>query len=149
MDESLIVVSIVSGLFTLAGISLLNHNWFKRESFKFDISFDRKKHDLELKKMARDMGLTSPTKSSIASTQDRAPSSILDFAKNLHPDQIAAIAEILTGQPTEDQVAGGIMPDGMEGLIDFATKNPDVVKSFLSGLTKGKEGGDDFGAGGL
>ena len=150
MDEAFVVVSVISGIFGLIGLLLLDRNWFRRERFKFEQDTLKKQNTLQFKKMARDLGLdskASPYRNSAPSSPLANIPALLEIAKSLNPDQLGTIADMLTGAGGSEEAEGDL--GGMEGLIDFATKNPDVVKSFLSGLTKGKEGGDDFGAGGL
>jgi hypothetical protein len=144
MDEAFVLVSIISGIFGLIGLELISHNWFKKERFKFEVFNLKKRQDLELKKMARDMGLSSTppphTKSTAASDNI---GSLLEMAKGLSPDALVSIADIIQGRLGGGEGEGEIVPEGMEGLIDFAVKNPDIVKSFMGGMSKGKEGGGD------
>jgi hypothetical protein len=146
MDEAFVLVSIISGIFGLIGLELISHNWFKKERFKFEVFNLKKRQDLELKKMARDMGLSSTppphTKSTAAGDNI---SSLLDMAKGLSPEALSSIADIIQGRLGGGEGEGEIVPEGMEGLIDFAVKNPDIVKSFMGGMSKGKEGGQDGG----
>lgn len=136
MDEAFIYVAVISGLFTLAAISLMNVNWFKRERFKFETSNLKKQNDLQLKKMARDLGIS---KSLPPQPQPSGNvGGLLDLAKGLSTDQLGAIADIIRGNE-ETEGGGGI--EGIDDLIAFATKNPEIVKSFLSGA-KGGSGGD-------
>jgi hypothetical protein len=146
MDESFIIVSIVSGLFGILGLELISHNWFKKERFKFEVLSLKKRQDLELKKLARDMGLSS-TSSSHKSVQPAGDNigSLLDLAKGLPPESLGAIADIIQGRLGGGEGEGQLMPEGLDGLLDFAMKNPDIVKGFTQGLTKGKEGGDETG----
>jgi hypothetical protein len=145
MDEAFVLVSVISGIFGLIGLELISHNWFKKERFKFEVFNLKKRQDLELKKMARDMGLTStppPHTKSTAAFGDNI-GGLLDLAKGLPPESLGAIADIIQGRLGGGEGEGEIVPEGMEGLIDFAVKNPDIVKSFMGGMNKGKEGGGD------
>jgi hypothetical protein len=144
MDESFIIVSIISGIFGILGLELISHNWFKKERFKFEVLSLKKRQDLELKKMARDMGLSGTSSSHKTGTAagDNI-GSLLDLAKGLPPESLGAIADIIQGRLGGGEGEGQLMPEGLDGLIDFAMKNPGIVKGFTQGLTKGKEGGDD------
>lgn len=139
MDEAFIVVSIVSGLFTLAGISLLNHNWFKKETFKLDIFNQKKEYNLRLKKLERDLGLTK-TKTSHPPTETApAPdtlSSLLSIAKGLNPEQLTSVLEMIKGA-----AADGDLPEKAEGLMGIIDEHPELVEAFLKGLGKGKDEG--------
>jgi hypothetical protein len=144
MDEAFIIVSIISGLFGILGLELISHNWFKKERFKFEVSSLKKRQDLELKKMSRDMGLSStPSLKNLAAPDNVG--SLLNIAKNLSPDALGQIADIIQGRIGGGEGEGELLPEGLDGLLEFATKNPDIVKGFLTGLNKGKEGGSDGG----
>jgi hypothetical protein len=140
MDDAFIVVSVISGLFGIMGLLILDRNWFRRERFKFEQDTLKKQNSLQFKKMARELGLDA--KSAPPNYRASAPTSLLEnagpllnLAKNLNPDQIAAVADILGGG-TEAPESEGL--GGIEGLIEFATKNPDLVQGFLGGLNKNK-----------
>jgi hypothetical protein len=137
------VVSMVGGVLML---QMMSHNWFKKERFKFETFNLKKQNDLQLKKMARDMGLTStpPPHRSTSAAGDNI-GSLLDLAKGLPPESLGAIADIIQGRLGGGEGEGELVPEGLEGLVDFAVKNPDIVKSFMGGLNKGKEGGEDGG----
>jgi hypothetical protein len=143
MDEAFVLVSVISGIFGLIGLELISHNWFKKERFKFEVFNLKKQNDLQLKKMARDMGLTStpPHTKSTAVTDNIG--GLLDLAKGLPPESLGAIADIIQGRLGGGEGDGGLMPEGMDGLLDFAMKNPDIVKSFLGGMNKGQENTND------
>ena len=144
MDEAFIWVSIISGVFGLVGLELLSHNWFKKERFKFEVFNLKKQNDLQLKKMAKDMGLSSTPPHKSTAVGDNI-GSLLEMAKGLSPDTLGSIADIIQGRLGGGEGEDGPVPEGMEGLIDFAVKNPDIVKSFMGGLNKNQGGGEDGG----
>jgi hypothetical protein len=146
MGTAVVVGSALSGLFGLLALELMSHNWFKKERFKFEVFNLKKQNDLQLKKMARDMGLVStPPPHRSTATGDNV-GSLLEMAKGLSPEMLGSIADIIQGRLGGGEGEGeSPVPEGMEGLIDFAVKNPDIVKSFMGGLTKNKEGGEDGG----
>jgi hypothetical protein len=145
MDEAFIVVSVISGIFGILGLELISHNWFKKERFKFEVFNLKKRQDLELKKMARDMGLDYKISSRNTQQAGDGVGSLLDIAKNLPPESLGAIADIIQGRLGGGEGEGSVMPEGLEGLAEFAMKNPDIVKSFIGGLNKNKEGGGSDG----
>ncbi len=130
MEEGLIWASLIGGLFGILGLLILNFFWFRKETFKFNLDFKKKEADLNFKKMRKDLGLDSksipPNFSPPAASPLDNIGPLLNIAKNLNPDQLSAIADILGGQPEESE--GG----GIAGLLD----NP-LVKQFLSGMAKG------------
>jgi len=144
MDESFIVVSIISGIFGILGLELISHNWFKKERFKFEVFNLKKRQDLELKKMARDMGLDIHS-SKTSRNSGEGGAGLGDLIKGLNPDTLAALADVFQGRIGGGEGEGSIIPEGLEGLADFAAKNPDLVKSFISGLTKNQGGGGSEG----
>jgi hypothetical protein len=145
MDEAFIWVSVISGIFGLLGLELISHNWFKKERFKFEVFNLKKQNDLQLKKMARDMGLSSTPPPHRSTAAGDNIGGLLEMARGLSPDALGAISDIIQGRLGGGEGDGEVVPEGMEGLIDFAVKNPDIVKSFVGGLNKGKEGNDDTG----
>jgi hypothetical protein len=142
MDDAFIIVSIISGLFGIIGLMILDRNWFRRERFKFDQDTQKKEMTLRFKKMSRDLGLDTklPPYQPSASNPSDVISGLLPLLKNINPDQLGAIADILGGQEAEGGGEGG----GIEqGIIDFATKNPEMVKNFLEGLKNKSAGGNE------
>lgn len=143
MDEAFIIVSIISGIFGIVGLQLLTHNWFRKERFKLESYNMKKQNDLQLKKMARDLGLsTDKTHSSQPSTTGQGVGSLLDLAKNLDPSQIQTIIQALTGGSTPEYEEAPEDDLGISSLIDFAKKNPELIKGFMDNI-KNKSGGSD------
>jgi len=134
LDEALIVVAVVSGLFTLAGIQLLNHNWFKKEIFKANTLQTKKVNDLKIKKLSREMGL-SPMKNAALNT-----GTLLDTAKQLKP-LLNLISGSNGGELPLDEEEGEEEDSGVNDLINFVRKNPDMVKGFLSKMPQQLTGG--------
>jgi len=138
MDESLIVVSIISTLGMIAAIELLNHNWFRREHFKVTTSFEKKSNDLKIKKLAHELGLSTqkaPSEPSEKTGGMGLVSAVLpELLKNMDPDALANIATNLIGNyggAAEETEGGGGISDILGDLI---ANNPEMVKSFLEGF---------------
>jgi len=144
MGTAVIISSAISAVFGLLALEVMSHNWFKKERFKFETFNLKKQNDLQLKKMARDMGLsgTPPHRNSTAAGDNVG--GLLELAKGLNPDQLGAIADIIQGRLGGGEGEGELLPEGIDGLIEFATKNPDIVKGFLNGANKGKSNDDGF-----
>lgn len=140
MDEAFIWVSVISGIFGLLGLELISHNWFKKERFKFEVFNLKKQNDLQLKKMARDMGLSSTPSHTKSTAVGDNLGGLLDLAKGLPPESLGAIAEIIQGRLGGGEGEGSPMPEGLDGLVDFAVKNPDIIKGFMDGMKQGKGG---------
>ena len=142
MDDALIYVALISGLFTLAAISLMNMNWFKRERFKFSNQFEKRKYDLQLKKMARDLGLSAST-SKAGSAIPGTSSQGLTISPDL-------ISKFLKNATDDEGETGGEIPTDLEGLIAWGLENRDhpAVKALIDGFTstvkpKDQEGGSN------
>jgi hypothetical protein len=142
MDEAFIVVTVISSLFGILGLLILDRNWFRRERFKFDMDLQKQTASLNFKKMRRDLGLDQkipPFRNPQASVGDIA-GGLLPLLKNINPDQLGAIADILGGQGESETEGGG---GQFDGLLDFAAKNPDLIKGFLKGAGEKVTGSDE------
>ena len=144
MDDAFIVVSVITSLFGILGLLILDRNWFRRERFKFEQDTQKKEYNLRFKKMARDMGLdtkTPPYRAPAASSLMDTAAPLLSLAKNLKPGQLEGLLDVLGGGGGEEppEEGGEILPGGISGLLDFAEKNPQLVKGFIDGLNKTKQ----------
>jgi len=139
-DIGLIAVSLIS----LAGMVLLftlnNSTWFKKENFKIQKKNVMDENRIKLKKLEKDMGLTS--KSSVPVYQEQ-PSmletggNLLNMAKNLTPEQL----QLLAGKfLKEDEGYDEKEPGLLEKAFDFAQQNPEIAQQFLSGIVGIKKG---------
>lgn len=141
MDESFIIVSIISGLFGLIGLQLLSHNWFKKERFKIETYNLKKQNDLQLRKMARDLGLDTkkaPQSANLTSVSSEKPdllSAILPLAKTLDRDTVLNLVDKYLDNYDESEESGG----GVGGVLENLINNPDVQQAFLGGLKGGTQ----------
>ena len=140
MDDSIIWVTIISGLFGIFGLELLTHNWFRKERFKFEVYNLKKQNDLQLKKMAKELGIGKYAPQEVI-MEEKQPSNILsqylpEIIKNLEPDQLAALADRFI--PEKDE--GGSSSFDLDSILEYAAKNPEVAKAFLGGVVGGKKG---------
>jgi hypothetical protein len=138
-NEVFLWCTIISGIFGIIMLMILQVTWRSKELFKIRISNTKKINDLEFKKQAKAMGLDFPK------TPHQTTGNIGDLlgglGKNLSPESIGAIADILQGRASGEEGEGSIIPEGLEGLVDFAVKNPDIVKGFMDGITNKSGGG--------
>jgi len=144
MEEAIVYASIIGGIFSIIALELMSRNWFKKRGFEFNISSLKKQQDLYFKQMQKQFGLQHknapiPQQSSQAAPSNDGIGSLLNLAKNLNPDQLAAIGDIIQGRLVGGEGDGEIIPEGIEGLLDFAEKNPDIAQKFLGGLGKGMQ----------
>lgn len=146
MDESFIVVSVITTMGGICGLLLLDRNWFRRERFKLERDTLKQENNLRFKKMARDMGLhkTPPSSEQISGPQPGGIASFLPLLSKLAPEQISDIVGVLSGKQEADEAApddSGGLPAGLDGLLEFASKNPELVKGFLSGMGDKRDSG--------
>lgn len=140
MDESFVIVSVVSGIFGIIGLQLLTHNWFRKERFKIESYNLKKQNDLQLRKMARDLGLDlkKPAKSNdFAPVSNEKPdllSSILPLAKTMDRDTVLNLIDkyLDNYEPDDDGGSAG-------GLLESLIQDPEVIQSFLGGLKGGAQ----------
>lgn len=106
---------------------LLNRNWFARQKMKYNYQIKRAKLSKRY---------NTPVK------EEKSPmdniSQWLPLLKNLDGDQIGALADKFLGGGEEMEEA-----TGLEGILDKIP--PDVIDSFLKGLSKKESGGGKFG----
>lgn len=139
-DGGLIAMSLIS----LAGMVLLftlnNSMWFKKQNFKVDIFNVKAQNKLNLRKMEKDMGLTTSKASVINEAAPASPlggiDKLLPLLKNLDSDQLGGLLEAYTGLTAEEGAEGTML----DTLLGYAEEHPDTVKGLLDGLTAG--GGD-------
>ena len=147
IEDTLIIVFVPS-IFMLITILILDRNWFKRERFKIDMNFSKRKNDLEFKKLARDLGLqnikSAPEPVERTKGAGIAAAILPELLKNMDSDTLANIATNLIGTYAglgEETGEGGGIADILGDLI---ANNPEIVQSFLGGLKTGKENKTDF-----
>lgn len=118
MEGELIIVSIISLAGAIMISTLYNRNWFKRENFKINIAAEK----LKLKKLAKDLD--------IAPVKTGTDKGIIELLSNLDKDKIANILDMLQGGSDTE-----VENEGIENvLLDFASKNPELVKNLIGGL---------------
>ena len=115
-----IAVSVISGVFGLMAISLMQHNWFRREDLKY-------KYDLRRAK-ARAKG--TPVKKS------STPSGVGDWIqllKGVNPETAHLLIDSFGGSESSEEPE-----DMVDKIVDMASKNPELVEKFLKGVSPGK-----------
>lgn len=146
-NEVFIYVTIISSLFTLVGLVFYNHNKFRYADVKHQHSLEymHAKDQIDAKRFKRKQSAISVTevpkeKSILGSVGGIAQ--LAPLLKNLDGDQIATLADMFLGG---GRGGGGDYEEGggtMDMLLDYAEKNPEVVKGILEGISGGvKRGG--------
>jgi len=142
MDEVFIYVTVISSLFGILGLLIINFFWFKKQTFKVKLDFLKKKNDLEFKKLAKELGLPTgknqQTQTYATEEKSENPLSALipEIVKNLDAEQIGALADRFL--PSSDD-GGGVGGFDIDTILKYAAENPEVAKAFLGGLTGGKK----------
>lgn len=122
MEGELIIVTLISSTFGLIGLMLINRNWFLRQKIKYDY---------QLKRAKMTKRLSTPVvqeKSGFDTVKD-----LLPLFKGLDSDQIGALADRFLGGGEELPIESG----GLNSILDNIP--PELIQSFLKGLTKDKE----------
>jgi len=144
MDDTVVILGLVTSLFGILGLELMNHNWFRRERFKADINFEKKEMDMKLKKMARELGLDKKPVSTSEISIPQTGNSTIDTIKSLAPLLAKLAPEQIEGlieQFLPSASGGGGDDEGSDygDLLDFVRKNPALVQGLLDKLV-GKDG---------
>lgn len=144
MEGELIFMAFVMLIGQIIMLQMWNNNWFKKENFKMEKSNVMAQNKLNLRKLEREMGL-SKSKEIVEKEPPGIMSTIGDLApllKNLDGDQIAALADKFIGGSEEPltEESGGVS----DLLMDFAAKNPEIVKGFLEGVGQKGKGGTTY-----
>jgi hypothetical protein len=121
MGIAVIGASFISMIGFIIILELNNRNWFKKENWKLTRDFSKQKYRIDLKKMEKDLGITT--------TRKKTPE------VQITPDIIKTLVNTYLGGNEEE----GEQPEGLPGmLMNFAEENPELVQQFLKGITKGK-----------
>jgi len=102
----------------------------------------KKQNELQLKKMAKELGLTmgKNTVPEPIQSNNLISTFLPEIIKNLEPEQLSALADKFIPEAEE---GGG----SSDGLIDFALKNPEILKGIVQGFTGAKKENADSGEG--
>lgn len=140
MDEAFIIVSLITTVGMICTVQLLQHNWFKKENFKFGLDTQKKKYDIQFKKMRRDLGLDTkgpPYRAPGPTSPMETIGGVLNLIKGLDQDKLNAISGLL-GQGSEQEERE---PGMAENLITTALENPKIVSGIQNFLKQNNSGG--------
>jgi len=119
MEGELIIVAFISTCGTIIGLQMMMRNWIKKQEVKY--KYDVKKVKLRNKAKARLQEQQMPPASN--------SSGLLSLLGSLDPDTVGALKDKFL----DDAEQSGTLTDT---LLGFAEENPELVKSFLSGLSQ-------------
>lgn len=146
MEGEFILMGIVMLIGQVILMGMWNANWFKRENFKIQKTTLLAQNKLQLRKLERDLGLTK-AKDIIPADKPSTMQTISNLApllSKLNPDTIDMLADKFLGNSAAEIGAGG-GGDVTDMLMNFATKNPEMVQDILGGITEGYKGGGSVG----
>ena len=138
MEGELIFLGFIMLIGQIILLQMWNNNWFKKENFKMEKSLVMSKNKLSLRKLEKEMGLI-PSKNITPVEGKGALGTLTDLApllKNLDADQLGGLIDKFVGGGESGEGEGE--GDLTSILMDYATKNPEMVQGLLEGLTKGK-----------
>ena len=131
------------GLLMLAGqiimLLLWQAGWFKKERFKMEKANVMAQNKLTIRQMEKNMGL-SKSKNPIPTEAPGVLSTIgniLPMIQGLKPEQLGDLIDIFVNRGYADEEDVKTKP--VDWLMDFAGKNPDLVKGFVEGITRPKQ----------
>jgi len=121
----LVFVAVISGIFTIVSIMLLNHNWFKRQELKYNLEMKKIKYRQKLNKLKLRQNDT-PIEGIEKYTK------FLPLLKSLDSEQIGDLIGILAGNEKEYDEESPI-----KDILDNIPAS--VIQGFLENLNKGQE----------
>jgi len=125
MQGELIAVSIISGIFGILSILMLQRNWMQKKEMDWKYTIKRYKLGKQYK-IAESQLPPAPTKSTI------------EKVKGIDTDKIGNILDMIQGKDY-DQIDEDEDEDFLDTIIDIAKNNPELTQQFLGKL--GKSGG--------
>jgi hypothetical protein len=126
IEGELVIVSIISGIFMIITVSLMQRFWIQKWRMNFDFEKYKEKGRNKRAKM----------KNPAPKTAVGNAAALLPVLRDLDPDQLKTLANMFLGEEIEEE--GG-------DLIDLLKKiPPDLIQGALEGLRKG---GSQGGAG--
>jgi hypothetical protein len=136
MEGELIVVTIISSIFGLCGLLILDRNWFRRENFKIAKKNTEAYNKLQIEKMRRELGLTkTPT---AATAAPGGMNDLLGMAKGLGKDKVLDLIDKF--MPDEESDEDQESDDTVSKILKYVP--PEVIQNALKGVMGSKEGGD-------
>ena len=125
---------IIAGIVNIFGMILFMYTrdlqWFKKENFKIQKSALLAENRIKVKKLERELGISSGRKTAASDN------SLLDSLKGLDLGKIQGLLDLV--QKDEEPSGEGSI---MDGLLEFAKSNPEAVQNFLSNMTNKKDDG--------
>lgn len=138
MEGELIVVTVISSIFGLCGLLLLDRNWFRRENFKIAKSNTIAMNKLQLEKMRKELGLQKqPTAArGEAATGSGDLGNLLGIAQSLGKDKVLDLVEKFLPEDSDGSDEGE--DSEIAKILKYVP--PEVIQNALKGVMGSKEG---------
>lgn len=134
-DLGLIIASILGLIGTVIILQLNQAGWFKKQKWLADRDTQRSINKIKLKKLEKDLGVTTSKNTAIPQGGIGLLGQLAPLLKNLSGDQLMDLANRFLPQEGEYEEAGtGSLA---EGLISYATQNPQIAGQLIANLTGG------------
>jgi len=118
-------VAIISGVFGLISIQLIQYNFFKKKKFDYLLTQNKKIDTLKLQQIRKEMGINKKAPVS----EYTAEPNIIDMVQNLDMDKIKGALSMLQGNDEDIPEANPL--GGIGGLIE---DNPEIVQGLLEAI---------------
>lgn len=140
MEGELIFLGFLMLIGQIILMQMWQNGWFKKENFKIQKSLVMAENKLKMRKLEREMGLT-PSKKIVPEEQPstlNTISSLLPLLKGLDPDQLGDLVDRFVSGSGESEDSG-VRGDPLNMLMDYASRNPEMIEGLIKGLGEGRE----------
>jgi hypothetical protein len=129
MATAIVIVSLITTMGMVGVTQLINHNYFKKQTFLHKLRQEKRIDGLKIKKLEREMGLKATKQSNDSLPQNNPMNDLIQ----------AGISKYLEFQESNDQGDddGEEKTDITTEILKYARENPEVAQAFLSKINLG------------
>ncbi len=138
MEGELIFLGFIMLIGQVILLEMYQHNWFKKETFKFKQKFDTKQMNLQFKKLERELGFQPSRETKEPATMIEKIGGIADILKNADPDTLKELANKFLTRDEETEYEE-VEDEDLAGTI-LKYVDEDTIKGFIEGLGTKTEG---------
>jgi hypothetical protein len=133
-NEVFMYVSVISGIFGLLSIYMLNRNWFKRQELKSNLAMQEMgyKYKIDKKKIKLKEAQTLQTPLDAITGKGTNLAKFLPLLTELDPDTLMELKDIFLGGGSVKDVPKGVLSE----ILDVVP--PEVIQEFIGGFVEGK-----------